>query len=174
MDTIKKAVNQGHKALSEFQSKHLLASYGIPITRETLAESMDNAVSYAEDIGYPVVLKACSHELMHKSEKDCIRLSLKNKEEVMEAYDHVMNSVGMAVALRISDGALSDLDPDDSSRAVRQEDRNRLQFLDNLSGELAIYCIDPTCDSVAGRIVRTTRGEQWGREKAQRADAGIG
>ena len=51
MDEIKKAIRKGHQALSEFQSKKLLDSYGIPITREKLAESKDDAVSYAEDIG---------------------------------------------------------------------------------------------------------------------------
>ena len=95
MDEIKRAVDRGQKALSEFQSKKLLKSYGIPVTREELSGSREAAVSYAEDIGYPVVLKACSHELMHKSEKDCIRLNLKSKEEVMDAYDHIISSVDM-------------------------------------------------------------------------------
>jgi acetate---CoA ligase (ADP-forming) subunit beta len=93
MNEIKTAIELGHKALSEFQSKKLLRSYGIPVTREALAESRDSAVSSSEEIGYPVVMKACSHELMHKSEKDGIRLNLKNRDEVMEAYDHIMNSV---------------------------------------------------------------------------------
>ncbi len=93
MDEIKTAIKLGHKALSEFQSKNVLSSYGIPITREALAESRDDAVEHAETIGYPVVLKACSHELMHKSEKDCVKLNLKNRHDVMEAYDLITNSV---------------------------------------------------------------------------------
>lgn len=97
MDEIKTAIDLGHKAFSEFQSKKLLQSYGIPITREALAENRDAAVSHAEKIGYPVVLKACSHELMHKSEKDCIRLNLKNRDDVIAAYDQIMNAVDMSL-----------------------------------------------------------------------------
>ena len=93
MDEIKTAISLGHKALSEFQSKNILSSYGIPVTREALAVTRDDAVAHAEAIEYPVVLKACSHELMHKSEKDCVKLNLKNKHDVIKAYDIITNSV---------------------------------------------------------------------------------
>jgi len=97
MDEIKTAIRKGHQSLSEFQSKKLLDSYGVPITREKLAGSMDDAVSYAGDIGYPVALKACSHALMHKSENDCIRLNLKTAQEVIDAYHHIIGAVDMAL-----------------------------------------------------------------------------
>ncbi|MCP4722686.1 MAG: carboxylate--amine ligase, partial [Desulfobacteraceae bacterium] len=58
MNPIETAIANKQTALSEFQSKHLLGSLGIPVTREKLVQSSDEAVAAAELIGYPVVLKA--------------------------------------------------------------------------------------------------------------------
>ena len=89
MKILKSALEQGQKALSEYQSKKLLKAYGIPVTRESLAQSADQAVSMAETIGYPVVLKACSPELMHKSESGSIELNLKNDADLRETYSRI-------------------------------------------------------------------------------------
>jgi succinyl-CoA synthetase beta subunit len=89
MKILKSALEQGQKALSEYQSKKLLKAYGIPVTRESLAQSADQAVSMAETIGYPVVLKACSPELMHKSESGSIDLNLKSDADLREAYSRI-------------------------------------------------------------------------------------
>lgn len=95
MDEIKRAIQMGHKALSEFESKNLLKHYGIPTTREALAATRDDAADHADAIGYPVVLKACSHALMHKSEQDAVRLNLTTRQDVAEAFDHIMRTVDM-------------------------------------------------------------------------------
>ncbi len=89
MNLIEAALANGQTALSEFQSKQLLSSMGIPITREELVQTADDAVSAAERIGYPVVLKACAWELMHKSEHGCIELNLTTPEAVRKAYNKI-------------------------------------------------------------------------------------
>jgi succinyl-CoA synthetase beta subunit len=60
-----------------------------------LSRSADEAVSAAADLGFPVVLKACSPELMHKSERGCIELNLRSERDVREAYGRIIRSVDL-------------------------------------------------------------------------------
>lgn len=79
-------------ALSEGQSKRLLASYGIPVTQEVLVNSVDEAVEAASRIGYPVVLKADSAEILHKTEAGVVRLNLRDADSVRTAYAEIMST----------------------------------------------------------------------------------
>jgi len=97
MNSIETAILNGQTALSEFQSKQLLGSLGIPVTRERLVQSANEAIAAAEDIGYPVVLKACSWELMHKSELGCIELKLSNSTEVQKAYNRIYKNIKISL-----------------------------------------------------------------------------
>lgn len=81
--------SQGQGALSEFWSKQVLAAAGVPVTREKLAASPEQAVAAAQEIGYPVVLKACAWRLMHKSEAGAVALNLDSAEAVATAYERV-------------------------------------------------------------------------------------
>ena len=83
------------RVLSEYRSKKLLADYGIPVTRELLVGSKKEAVSASAQIGYPVAMKACSPELMHKSESGCIVLGINSDKDVNQAYDKVVSSVSV-------------------------------------------------------------------------------
>jgi succinyl-CoA synthetase beta subunit len=94
-DLIRSGLNRGQRALSEYESKKLLGLYGIPVTREKLSHSADEAVSVADGLGFPVVLKACSAELMHKSERGCIELNLRSKGDVREAYGRIIQGVDL-------------------------------------------------------------------------------
>ncbi len=94
-DLIRPALDRGQPALSEYESKKLLSLYGIPIAREKLSRSADEAVSAGADIGFPVVLKACSPELMHKSERGCIELNLRSEGDVRKAYGRIISSVDL-------------------------------------------------------------------------------
>jgi succinyl-CoA synthetase beta subunit len=94
-DLIRAALDRRQPALSEYESKKLLALYGIPVTREKLSLSADEAVSAATELGFPVVLKACSPELMHKSERGCIELNLRSERDVREAYRRIIRSVDL-------------------------------------------------------------------------------
>ena len=93
MDPIKRAGGKGQKALSEFQSKEVLKGYGIPVTREILVQTPDEAVTAAGRIGYPVVLKPCSWKLMHKSELGCIELGLTAPDAVESAYKRITEKI---------------------------------------------------------------------------------
>jgi len=76
----------GQSTLTEHQSKELLARFGVPVTRERLCHSEDEAVLAASDIGFPVALKASSPELLHKTEADAIRLNLTSEEAVRQGF----------------------------------------------------------------------------------------
>jgi acetyltransferase len=86
--------------LSEFQCKRILKSYGIPVTREALADSAQQAVDLARELGAPVALKVQSGQILHKTEADAIRLDLGSDDEVRSAYDEIM-----ANASRFAPGA---------------------------------------------------------------------
>ncbi|MBW1775008.1 MAG: acetate--CoA ligase family protein, partial [Deltaproteobacteria bacterium] len=69
---IQEARKQGQDSLSEYHSKQILTHYGIPTVQEALVRDLDAAREAAEKIGYPVVLKVCSPEVTHKTEKGLI------------------------------------------------------------------------------------------------------
>jgi succinyl-CoA synthetase beta subunit len=99
MQELEQSESKQHlKALSEYQSKKMLAEYGIPVTEEILVQSRDQAVVAAKKIGFPVVLKACSPELMHKSEAGCVELSLTSDDDVANAYDRILSSMSGSIA----------------------------------------------------------------------------
>jgi acetyltransferase len=64
------------RTLSEHASKQLLAGYGVPIARESLADSPGAAAAAAERIGFPVVLKLCGEAIAHKTERSLLRLGV--------------------------------------------------------------------------------------------------
>lgn len=97
MEIIQTALKEGLPALSEHQSKKVLEAFGIPTTRETLVHGCKEAVVTAKTMGYPVVLKACAAHLMHKSEKNCVRLNLTGPDQVRDAYDSIMDSIDVEI-----------------------------------------------------------------------------
>lgn len=94
MKTIDQALKAGQQTLSEYQSKQVLSAYGIPVTREFLAKDKAEAVKYAKELGYPVVLKGCSPTLAHKTEKQLIAVKLRDDNEVKEAFDAITKRAG--------------------------------------------------------------------------------
>lgn len=62
----------------------------IRIPRSRIAGSLDQAVQYAEEIGYPLVMKIVSRDILHKSDAGGVALDLENKNEVMDAYEAII------------------------------------------------------------------------------------
>ena len=94
MKIIKQALKEGRTSLTEYESKKILARYGVPVTKEYLVHSPKEAVEMAEKIGYPVVLKGSGKELLHKTEMDIVRLNLKNAKEVRQAFKEIKANAG--------------------------------------------------------------------------------
>ncbi len=85
------------KALTEREAKEVLALYGIPVVGEKLVRSAEEAAAAAEALGMPVVLKAESPDLPHKTEAGVIRLNLRTADEVREAYSVIMQRADAVV-----------------------------------------------------------------------------
>ncbi len=76
----------GRTLLSEFESKQVLAAYGIPTVPTRVAASEDEALQCAAAIGYPVVLKLHSHTITHKTDVGGVQLNLADAEAVRRAW----------------------------------------------------------------------------------------
>ncbi len=104
----------GAGALTEYDSKRILARAGITMTREQLAETPEQAVEIAESLGHPVALKAQSPDVPHKSDAGGVYLGAATAEEVETAYLRVIRRVkavhpdaridGVLVQEMVSDG----------------------------------------------------------------------
>ena len=96
-DLIPKARSEGRLLLTEVESKELLKEAGIPVVETFLAQSKAEASSIAKSIGFPVVLKIISPEIIHKSDLGGVKIGLNNDEQVGEAYDSIISSITKAM-----------------------------------------------------------------------------
>ena len=87
------ARKSGRTLLTEFESKQLLAAYGIPTVETRVATSETEAVKQAEAIGYPVVLKLFSETITHKTDVGGVQLRLAGADAVRSAYQAIEASV---------------------------------------------------------------------------------
>jgi len=76
--------------LPEDRGLEILEAYGLPVPRHRLCASADEAASFAERIGYPVVLRAASTQIVHKSEAHAVALNLADAAAVREAFSGMM------------------------------------------------------------------------------------
>ncbi|WP_027404533.1 bifunctional acetate--CoA ligase family protein/GNAT family N-acetyltransferase [Aphanizomenon flos-aquae] len=90
---IQAAKTAGRTILTEFESKEILAAYGIPVVAGCIAETVDKAVECAENLGYPVVLKLYSQTITHKTDVGGVQLNLQNAESVKCAFQNIQKSV---------------------------------------------------------------------------------
>ncbi len=94
------------EALSEHASKQLLAAYGIRTTSDVLCESATSAVKAAAAVGYPVVMKVSSPDLVHKTELGLIRTGVRSAREVRTTYDELLTRARRAGTRARIDGVL--------------------------------------------------------------------
>lgn len=90
---IQNARKSGRTLLNEFDSKRILESYGIPTVKTRIAFGEDDAVSAAEDLGYPVVVKLASGTIAHKSQVGGVQLNIANASAVREAFRRIRSNV---------------------------------------------------------------------------------
>ncbi len=90
---INQARKEGRKVLLETEAKTICAEYCIPVTKFNLAKNEKEAALYADEIGYPVVLKIVSPDIIHKSDAGGVIVNLKNPAEVTNAYKKIIENV---------------------------------------------------------------------------------
>jgi acyl-CoA synthetase (NDP forming) len=89
---ISQARREGRKALLETEAKAICMEYAIPVTTFKLAKSEEEAVEFAGQIGFPVVLKIVSPEIIHKSDAGGVMVNLKSAVEVRNAYGKILEN----------------------------------------------------------------------------------
>jgi acetyl-CoA synthetase (ADP-forming) len=89
---IAQARRENRKALLEPEAKSICMEYGIPVTKFDVANSAKEAVRFAEQIGFPVVLKIVSPDILHKSDAGGVVVDLKTQGEVETAYQRILEN----------------------------------------------------------------------------------
>jgi len=95
-EVFNKATSEGRKYLLESEAKEVCYLYDIPVVKTIVARSKEEAVKIANEMGYPVVLKILSPDILHKSDVGGVKVNLKSAGEVAKAYDEIMESVRKA------------------------------------------------------------------------------
>ncbi len=85
-------VRAENRNMTEVESKDIFRAYGLPVADTRLATSEDEAVALAETIGYPVVLKIASPDILHKSDAGGVKVNIKTAEEVRAAYQEILKN----------------------------------------------------------------------------------
>ena len=84
------ARQQGRKLLNEIESKQVLKAAGVPTTDTRLARSREQAIVLAKAIGFPVVLKIVSADIVHKTDVGGVKLGLGGEAAVGKAFDEIL------------------------------------------------------------------------------------
>ena len=92
-DIIENAMKDDRIYLNEIESKKIAAAYNIPVVKIDVARSVDEAKELANKIGYPVVLKIFSPDVLHKSDVGGVKINLKNDSDVERAYNEIVENV---------------------------------------------------------------------------------
>ena len=103
MEIIEKALKEGRTTLSEYESKQVLASYGIPVTKELVVDNVPDLINATKEIGYPLVLKGCSSGIAHKTEKGLIKVDIRNEEEAKAAFEEITANIGAEDAVLVQE-----------------------------------------------------------------------
>ena len=88
-----KAQSKNQIVLNEVEAKELLGKAGIPVIEARLARTKKEAVAISEEIGFPVVLKIISPDIVHKSDAGGVKLRLENASRVGSAYGEIMTYI---------------------------------------------------------------------------------
>lgn len=82
----------GRTSLTEIEAKQVFAAYGLPVTATLLAHSEEEAVTLARQIGFPVVMKIVSPDILHKSDAGGVKVNIKDEEGVRAAYQTILSN----------------------------------------------------------------------------------
>jgi acetyl coenzyme A synthetase (ADP forming)-like protein len=88
---------EGRVSIGDAEAREVLEAYGFPIPESGLAKTADEAVAVAEEIGYPVVLKVASPDILHKTDVGGVRLNLRSSDDVRDGFDLIVYRAGRYV-----------------------------------------------------------------------------
>ena len=88
----KTALEEGRTFVLENEAKDIMKAYGIPIPAYATATTAEEAVEKSKSIGYPVVLKILSKDILHKSDAGGVKINLKDEAAVRKAFDEILEN----------------------------------------------------------------------------------
>lgn len=113
-ELIIRALEEGRNKLLEHEAYEFLGAYGLPVPKFGLATSSDEAAGIAEKVGYPVVLKIVSPDIVHKSDVGGVKVNLSSEEEVRKWFDTIMlNAKTRAPTARLVGVLIQEMVPQD-------------------------------------------------------------
>ena len=86
-EIIDEVLSEGRVSIGDAEARSILTAYGLDIPQSKLAENGDQAVEYANEMGYPVVLKIASPDILHKTDVGGVKVDLENATDVRDAFD---------------------------------------------------------------------------------------
>ena len=89
---IEKAKSENRNFLTEIDAKQVFKEAGLQVTDTRLAANKKDAIAMSTEMGFPVVLKIVSPDILHKTEANGVKLNLKTADEVAKAFDEIMAS----------------------------------------------------------------------------------
>ena len=91
IDAIRKKNKTG---VNEAEAKALLNEFGVPVVPETVVANYNEAISAAEELGYPVVIKGLGSALAHKTEHGLVHLNLRDSRDIQHAVNAIITAAG--------------------------------------------------------------------------------
>ena len=90
--------------LTEKESRQVLEYYDIPVVKGEIAKSIESAKKFIEKVGYPVVLKVVSRQVIHKTDVGGVKLNVRNEKELIEGYHGIVKNIEKNVPNATIDG----------------------------------------------------------------------
>jgi len=87
---VERHLRKESREIGEMESKEILEAYGFVTPKGTIVSTAEQAANVAQQLGYPVVMKIWSPDILHKSDVGGVKVGLKNAQEVMDAFDLMM------------------------------------------------------------------------------------
>jgi acetyltransferase len=84
--SLTEAIERGQTEIGEYKAREIISAYGFEVPGSVIANNVFDAEFIAEKIGYPIVMKIASPDILHKSDIGGVRVGLNNKTEVREAF----------------------------------------------------------------------------------------
>lgn len=82
--------DEGRVSIGDAEAREVLEAYGFPVPESRLAETAEEAVEIAEEIGYPVVLKVASPDILHKTDVGGVKLNVNSAGDVRDMFDLIV------------------------------------------------------------------------------------
>src|ERR1051325_7126129 len=82
-------ISSKHKVITEESAKEILKQYGINVPPYRISSNVEDAVNKAKHIGFPLVAKIVSAEILHKTDVKGVKVDIKSEREIREAFDDI-------------------------------------------------------------------------------------